>query len=95
MKGYIVKPENKTQSKRGIRWDFRKAFNRVLKNAGCEKVNRYGVDETVTCHTLRHTFASLFAQQGLSATKIQEYAGHSDPKDYKMLHPPCPSRGEF
>ena len=55
----------------------RKQFQSVLKASDLQTVNRYGWDENVTPHTLRHTFCSLLAQNGTSVYEIQQFAGHS------------------
>jgi integrase len=58
-----------TQS--GTRWDdsnLRKKFKKLLKHAGIRSVR---------FHDLRHTYASLMAQQGTPPKYLQEQMGHS------------------
>lgn len=78
--GYIVKPHITEWKPTGLRWDCRKQFDSVLKKAGLQTVNRYGHEQPVNRHTLRHTFCSMLAQNGYSAFEIMKLAGHSDIK---------------
>ncbi len=36
-----------------------------------------GIEKRIGCHSLRHTFASYKAQQGVSAFQLKEWLGHS------------------
>jgi site-specific recombinase XerD len=38
---------------------------------------RAGIHKKVSCHSLRHTFASAKAEQGVSAYHLQQFLGHS------------------
>jgi len=40
--------------------------------------SKFPSQRRIYCHLLRHTFASLLAQDGVSIYKIQRYMGHSD-----------------
>ncbi|HDD24105.1 MAG TPA: hypothetical protein ENF52_01555 [Chloroflexi bacterium] len=51
------------------RYDFKKGFAAVCKEAGLD---------WVTPHTLRHTFASQLAIAGVSLYKISKWLGHSN-----------------
>ncbi len=68
--GYVVRPKNGTFSGR-YRFDLRVPFRDVVKAAGVD---------WATPHTLRHTFASRLAMEGVSLYKIGQWLGHSDPK---------------
>jgi integrase/recombinase XerD len=67
-KGFVVAPAA-VRGRGRYRYDFKKAFRTVVKNAGVP---------WATPHTLRHTFASQLASAGVSLYKIQQWLGHSD-----------------
>ena len=79
---YIIKPDVKEwkADTRYPRWDPRKQFQTMLTKAGIETIERYGEEYKVNIHMLRHTFCSMLAQSGISAFKIQQYAGHHNIK---------------
>jgi integrase/recombinase XerD len=67
--GFVLMPGRKYKPGRRYRWEFRKLLQVLVKNAGLGK--------WVTAHVMRHTFASLFAQAGVSLYKIGAWMGHS------------------
>jgi integrase len=67
--GYLFLPEKENDIKYRYRYDFRKAFRSVCKEADVP---------WVTPHVLRHTFASQLAMAGVSLYKISKWLGHSD-----------------
>ena len=66
--GYIFFPD-RTTYEGFYRYDFKKGFAAVCKEAGLD---------WVTPHTLRHTFASQLAIAGVSLYKISKWLGHSN-----------------
>lgn len=52
------------------------ALNKLVKQAAFEA----GIKKPVTCHTLRHSFATHLLQSGTDIRTVQEQLGHSDVK---------------
>ena len=69
--GFIFIPDKEKQGKHRYRYEFKRAFNTVLRMTKLE---------WVTPHILRHTFASQLAIAGVSLYKISKWLGHSDVK---------------
>jgi integrase len=69
--GFIFLPNKDGQAKHRYRYEFKRAFDVVLKRTELE---------WVTPHVLRHTFASQLAIAGVSLYKISKWLGHSDTK---------------
>ncbi len=51
---------------------LQKAVKRAARNAG--------IDKRVTCHTLRHSFATAMLENGVTIRMLQELMGHADVK---------------
>jgi integron integrase len=45
---------------------------------------RAGIDKRVTCHTLRHSFATTMLEKGINIRVLQELMGHADVKTTEM-----------
>src|ERR671932_1788656 len=61
---------------------FVNRYGEPISERGVEKlIIRYakaaGVSKKVTCHTLRHTFATAKAQQGISAYRLKDWLDHA------------------
>jgi integrase len=67
--GYVVSPVQEGRLGKRYRYDPKRLFDRLRVAAG--------LDTTSTPHVLRHTFASLAAQQGVSLYKIGSWMGHT------------------
>ena len=67
--GYLIKPGQTKQGDYRYRYDFKKLFNRVRKQAQLP---------WLTPHVLRHTFGSVLAERGVSIYKIMKWMGHAD-----------------
>jgi integrase len=52
------------------------ALNRIVRAAG----KRAGLDNAVSCHTLRHSFATHLLQSGADIRTVQQQLGHTDVK---------------
>mgnify|MGYP001225640398 CR=1 FL=1 len=55
-----------------------RVFNRVLKRAVIARVD--GEGRKLDIHSLRHTFGSRLARNGVGLVQVQRLMGHSDPK---------------
>lgn len=64
--GFVFSPDREA-TKGHYRYDFKRAFSTVIKEAGVP---------WVTPHILRHTFASQLAIAGVSLYKISQWLGH-------------------
>ena len=51
-----------------------------LRRAVKKAANLVGIEKNVTCHTLRHSFATHLLQRGADIRTVQEQLGHSDLK---------------
>lgn len=66
--GFVLKPRLQFRTSR-YRWEYRKLFTNLVQEAK--------LPGWVSPHVLRHTFASLAAQAGVSLFKIGAWMGHS------------------
>jgi site-specific recombinase XerD len=71
-KGLVLKPGQPydTEDERRYRWDFRTLLSLCCMDAGIDPIE-------VSPHVLRHTFASIAAQNNVSLYKIAVWMGHS------------------
>ena len=46
--------------------------------------SRAGIDKRVTCHTLRHSFATTMLENGINIRVLQELMGHADVKTTEL-----------
>lgn len=67
--GFVLKPRLAAVPGKKYRWEFRGLFRALVSKAK--------LPDWVTPHVLRHTFASLAAQAGVSLFKIGAWMGHS------------------
>lgn len=51
-------------------------LQKAVKNAA----GKAGIQKRVTCHTLRHTFATIMLERGTNIRSLQEIMGHADVK---------------
>jgi len=55
-----------------------------LQKAVKRAANRAGIDKRMTCHTLRHSFATTMLERGINIRMLQELMGHADVKTTEM-----------
>ena len=67
--GFVLKPRLAMKPGSRYRWEFKRLFDVLVAEAK--------LPDWVTPHVLRHTFASLAAQAGVSLFKIGAWMGHS------------------
>ncbi len=67
--GFLFFPERVDPPVHRYRYEFKRVFKTVAKEAGLPDLKP---------HDLRHTFGSQLAQAGVSLYKIQKWMGHSD-----------------
>ncbi len=71
-------------SNRGKKYSIR-SLQQIIKRAG----KKAGVSKNISCHTLRHSFATHLIEQGYSLTEVQVLLGHKSPETtFTYLHSP-------
>lgn len=73
--GFVVRPLIREWAGK-YRYDLRKTFARVLKEAGITK--------HITNHSLRHTFASNCVTQGVDWWRVRDWLGHADVATFRL-----------
>lgn len=74
-------------SQRGRKYNIR-SLQQIIKKA--EK--KIGIKKKVSCHTLRHTFATHLIEDGYSVSEVQALLGHKSPETtFVYLHTASPN----
>lgn len=68
--GFVLAPRKKYRGKARHRWEFRQGFAEMVIDAKLDV-------RVISPHAMRHTFASILAQRGVSLFKIAAWMGHS------------------
>ncbi len=68
--GFVLAPRKNYRPGARYRWEFREIFAQMVIDAKLDP-------RLVTPHVLRHTFASILAQRGVSLYKIGAWMGHT------------------
>jgi integrase len=68
--GFVLAPRKKYRGKARYRWEFRDGFVEMVIDAKLDV-------RVISPHAMRHTFASILAQRGVSLFKIAAWMGHS------------------
>lgn len=68
--GFVLAPKKKYRGKARYRWEFRQGFVELVIDAKLDV-------RVISPHAMRHTFASILAQRGVSLFKIAAWMGHS------------------
>jgi integrase len=67
---FVLAPRKKYRGKARYRWEFRQGFVEMVIDAKLDV-------RVISPHAMRHTFASILAQRGVSLFKIAAWMGHS------------------
>ncbi len=74
-------------SKRGGRYSM-ESLQQIVKKAGKE----VGIEKRLSCHTLRHSFATHLIEDGYSVSEVQSLLGHKSPETtFVYLHTAAPN----
>ena len=68
--GFVLAPRKRYRPKARYRWEFREGFVAMVIDAKLDV-------RVINPHAMRHTFASILAQRGVSLFKIAAWMGHS------------------
>ncbi len=68
--GFVLAPRKRYRLKARYRWEFRDGFEEMVIAAKLDV-------RVISPHAMRHTFASILAQRGVSLFKIAAWMGHS------------------
>jgi len=72
-----VRPET-TDTHMFLNYDGAGLSTRGIKKVVEKYKHLAGITKKVSCHSLRHTFATYKAMQGVNAFQLQEWLGHED-----------------
>ncbi|MFH2057574.1 MAG: integron integrase [Pseudomonadota bacterium] len=77
---YVFPSKNRSIDPRSGRERRHHIMESGLQKAVKRAAKRAGIDKRVTCHTLRHSFATTMLENGINIRVLQEIMGHADVK---------------
>lgn len=77
---YVFPSKKRSKDPRSGREQRHHVMESGLQKAVKQAARKAGIDKRVTCHTLRHSFATTMLENGTNIRVLQELMGHADVK---------------
>lgn len=76
VKNYLTIRPNVTYDQLFLNYQNEPISGRGVRKLVAKYLHQAGIKKKASCHSLRHTFATAKAQQGISAYRLKEWLGH-------------------